>query len=168
MLWRNPSLLLFWAKKKTDTVNKIESSQASNKTLDTSKSNKTDTIILLDKSRYTKRTDTENTVDKFRYIPGSNYSNESTRIGKTSEIHIHKENLSVSIFSGKGESVSSVTLDNLFITCNNKGKKNPDTLIIRKQPIQEPVNTRKMAKENNLTDVEKRVLNKHLQRFVIK
>ena len=28
-------------------------------------------------------------------------------------------------------------------------------MIIRKQPIQEPVNTRKMAKENNLTDVEK-------------
>ena len=37
----------------------------------------------------------------------------------------------------------------------NKIKKNPDTLIIRKQPIQEPVNPRKRAKENTLTDIEK-------------
>ena len=38
-------------------------------------------------------------------------------------------------------------------------------MIIRKQHIQEPVNPRKRAKENNLTDLETVVLNKRLQRF---
>ena len=41
--WRNTSLLLF-QKKKIDTVNKTEKSQASNKTVDTPKSNKTDKV----------------------------------------------------------------------------------------------------------------------------
>ena len=70
----------------------------------------------------------------------SNYSNKSTRIEKPSEINNHKGNLSVSIFSGLGESVSSETPDNLCIYRENKIKKTPDTLIIRKNPIKEPVN----------------------------
>ena len=45
-------------KKKIDTVNKTEKSQASKKTVDTPKINKTDTVYLLDKSRFTQRTDT--------------------------------------------------------------------------------------------------------------
>ena len=51
-------------KKKIDTVNKTEKSQASNKTLDKPKSNKNDTVKPLDKSRSTQITDTKNTVDK--------------------------------------------------------------------------------------------------------
>ena len=66
-------------KKKIDTVTKIEKSQASNKTVDTPKINKTDTVKSLDKSRSTQRTDTENTVDKSIPIPRSNYFNKSTR-----------------------------------------------------------------------------------------
>ena len=63
-----------------DTVNKIEKSQASNKTVDTPKKHKTYTVKSLDKSRSTQRTDIENTVDKSRFIPRSNYYSKSTRI----------------------------------------------------------------------------------------
>ena len=57
--------------------------------------------------------------------------------------------------SGQGESLSIITPYILSIYRKNIGKKNPDTSIIRKQHIQEPVNPRKRAKENTLTDVEK-------------
>ena len=68
------------AKKKIDTVNRIEKSQASNKPVYTPKSNKTDKGKSTDKSGYTQRTDTENTVDKSRSIPRTNLSKKSTRI----------------------------------------------------------------------------------------
>ena len=51
-------------KKKIDTVNKTEKSQAPNKIVDTLKSNKIDNVKSIDKSRSTQRTDTENIVDK--------------------------------------------------------------------------------------------------------
>ena len=63
-------------------------------------------------------------------IPRTNLSNKSTRIENPSEIDIHKENLSVSVLSGHGESLSSVTPDILHIPRKNKRKKTPDTLII--------------------------------------
>ena len=85
-------------------------------------------------------------MDKSRSIPISNYSNKSTRIEKPSKIYIHKDNLSVSVLYGQGESLSSETPDNLRIPRKNKRKKTPGTPIIRKQPIQEPVNPRKRAK----------------------
>ena len=50
------------AERKIDTVNKIEKSQALNKKIDTSSSNKPDKGRWLDKSRSTQTTDTENTV----------------------------------------------------------------------------------------------------------
>ena len=144
-LWRNPSLLIF-QKEKIDTVNRTEKSQASNKTVDKPKSNKNDTIKPLDKSRSTQIIGTENILDKSRSIPRSNYSNKSTRIEEPSEINIHKENLSVSSLSGKIESSSSETLDTLCITRKNNIKKTTDTSIIRKQPIQEPVDPSKRGK----------------------
>ena len=52
----------------------------------------------------TQRTDTKNTVDKSKSIPRTNLSNKSTRIEKTSEIDIHRDNLSVSVLSGQAES----------------------------------------------------------------
>ena len=58
--------------------------------------------------------------------------------------------------------------DIFHISRMNKRKKNPETMIIRKQPIKEPVNPMKRAKENTLTDVEKVVIKKHLQRFGIR
>ena len=48
-----------WSKKKIDSVNKTDKSQASNKTVDTPKNDKPDTVKSLDKSRSTQRTDTE-------------------------------------------------------------------------------------------------------------
>ena len=56
--------------------------------------------------------------------------------------------------SGHGESFSSETPNTLCIPCKNKRKKTSDTSIIRKQHIQEPVKTRKRAKEITLTYVE--------------
>ena len=46
--------------------------------------------------------------------------------------------------------------------------KTPEISIIRKQPIQEPVNPRKSEKVNTLTDVEKGDPRKHLQCFGIR
>ena len=51
-------------KKNIDKVNKKEKSKASNKTVDTPRSNKTDKVKSLYKSSSTQRTDTENTVNK--------------------------------------------------------------------------------------------------------
>ena len=51
------------AKNSIYTSNKIEKSQASNKIVDTPRSNKYDKVKTLDKSRSTQRNDTENTVN---------------------------------------------------------------------------------------------------------
>ena len=67
----------------------------------------------------------------------------------------HKENFSVYVLSGQGESLSSVSP---YIICNTrktKRKKTPNTLMIRKQPIQEPVNPKKREKHDTITDVKK-------------
>ena len=61
-------------------------------------------------------------------------------------MHIHKDNLSVSVSSGQGKSWSSETPDIICIPCNKKLKKTTDTEIITKQNIQEPLNPRKRAK----------------------
>ena len=81
------------------------------------------------KSWSTQRTDTENTVDKSSTIPRTNLSNKSTRIENPSEIDIHRDNLILSVLSGHGENLSSVTPDTLRITCKNKRKKTSDTSI---------------------------------------
>ena len=69
-------------------------------TVNTSKENKNDTLNTLDISGSTPRT---------------NLSNKSTKIGKTPEINIQGEILSVSVLSVKGESLASVTPDNICI-----------------------------------------------------
>ena len=131
-------------KKKINTVKKTEKSQASNITVDTTKINKTHKFKLIDKSRSTQITDTYNKVDKSKYIPRTNLSNKSTRIEKTSEIDNCKDNLSVSVLSGHGESLSSVTSYQKRIPRKNKRKKTSDTFIKIKENIQEPVNPSKM------------------------
>ena len=80
------------AKKMINTFNKTEKSQASNKTVDTPKSIKTDKVKSIDKSMSTQRTNTENKVDKSRSIPRSNLSNKITIIENPSKIDIHREN----------------------------------------------------------------------------
>ena len=152
MWWKKAITNYILGKKNIDAVNKTYKSKAPNGTVDTPRSNKTEKVKSIDKSRSTERTDTENKVDKSRYIPRTNLSNKSARIEKPSEIDIHRENLGVSVLSGHGKHLSSVTPDIISIPHKNKRKKTTDTSIIRKQPIKEPVNPRKKAKENNLTD----------------
>ena len=113
--------------KKIDTVNRTDRSNASNKTVDTPKSNKTDKVRSIDKSRSTRITDTENKVDKSRSVPRTNLYNKSTIIEKPSEIDIHRGKLSVSVLFGQGESLSSVTPDILCIPRKNKRNKTPYT-----------------------------------------
>ena len=81
-----------------DTVNKTDKSKESNKKLMHPKSIKR-TQLKFDKSRYTQRTNTVNTVDKSRSIPGINLSNISTRIENPTEIDIVKDNTDISNFS---------------------------------------------------------------------
>ena len=70
--------------------------------------------------------------------------------------------------SGHVESVSSLTPYQQRIPRKNKRKKTSDTLITRKETIQEPVNTSKWAKYDNITDLEKLFLKKHLHCFGIR
>ena len=93
-------------------------------------------------------------MNKSGSIPRTYLSNKSNRIEKPSEIDICKDNISASIFSGHGESLSIVTPDTLGTPRKNKRKKTSDTSIIIKQPIKEPANPRKRAEEITLTDVE--------------
>ena len=83
---------------------------------------------------------TANKVNISRTISRTRLSNKSTRIEKPSEIYVCNDNLSLSVLSRHGESLSSVTPDQQRITCNNNKKKTSDTLIMRKKTIQEPVN----------------------------
>ena len=125
----------------------------------------------MDKSRYTIRTDTENTVNKekkSRSISITSLSGKITRIEKPSEIDISNENLSIFVLSGHGKSLSSVTLDQQHIPRTNKRKKISDTFITRKENIQEPVYPSKRAKEDTIPDVEKVFQNKELQHFGIR
>ena len=62
--------------------------------------------------------------------------------------------------SGQGESLTSVTPDNICIPSNNKINKNPDTPVIRKERIGDTVNPRTRAKWDTVTDVEKYSLQK--------
>ena len=67
--------------------------------------------------------------------------------------------------SGQGKSLASLTPNNISIPCKNKIKKNPDTSVIRKEPIGDIFNPRKMAKEDNVTYVEEYSLQKTLPYF---
>ena len=68
-------------------------------------------------------------------------------------MYILEDNEDVSLLYGQGYDLASVTPDNLCIPFENKINKTPDTSVIRKEPIQEPVNPRKMAKEGTVNDV---------------
>ena len=59
-------------------------------------------------------------------------SNKSTRIETPTEIDSLKENENVSLLSGYGDDLASVTLDNIYITRKNKRKKTPETSVIAK------------------------------------
>ena len=65
---------------------------------------------------------------------------------------------------GHREKLPSVTPDQQRIQRKNKIKKTPDTLITRKETIQEPIHPCKMEKEYTIPDVEK-VVKKRTQFF---
>ena len=67
----------------------------------------------------------------------------------------------------QGDDLAGITPDILCIPRRNK-IKHSDTSIIRKEPIQEPFNPSKSAKEGTLTDVEKSSPKKNLQLFDIR
>ena len=94
-------------------------------------------------------------ADKSRTNPVTNWSNKSTQIEKISEINIHRDNLSVFVLSGQGESLASVTPDQIYIPRKNKREKTPDSLVIRKKPTGDTVNPRKRSQYHTVTDVEK-------------
>ena len=68
----------------------------------------------MDKSRSTKRTDTENIVDKSGSITRTNLSNKSIRIENPSEIDIYRHNLSF-LFCLDKEKVYQVYHQILFV-----------------------------------------------------
>ena len=70
-----------------------------------------------------------------RSISRTNLSNKRNRIEKSTGIDICKYNLGVSVLSGHGESLSSLTPDQQRIPCNNKTKKTLDTLTKGKESI---------------------------------
>ena len=85
---------------------------------------------------------------------------------KPSEIDIHWENWSVSVISGQGESLAGVTPHQQRIPCKNKIKKTPASLVLRKEPIGNTVNPRKISQEGTVIDPEKKVVNiKYLELF---
>ena len=105
-MWlRKPSHLWSPQKKKIDTVDKTEKSRKLKEIVNTYKSNITDTI---------------NTIDKSRSTPRNNSSNKITKIEKPLEINIHWESLSVSALSGQRESLASVTPDNILFLARIK------------------------------------------------
>ena len=105
-MWlRKPTHLWSPQKKKIDTVDKTEKSRKFREIVNTYKSNITDTI---------------NTIDKSRSTPRNNSSNKITKIEKPLEINIHWESLSVSALSGQRESLASVTPDNILFLARIK------------------------------------------------
>ena len=71
------------------------------------------------------------------------------------DIDIVGDNKDLSDLSLYGDDLKGITPDILCIPCKNKRKIIPDTSIIRKQPIQEPVNPSKRAIQDTITYVEK-------------
>ena len=111
------------AKNNIYTVNKTNKSQAYNKTVHAPKINKNYKVKSIDKSRSDQRTYTENTVDKSSSIPRTNLFTKSTRIEKPSEIDIYSDNLRVSVLSGQGKRLSSVSPNIIFFLARIKERK---------------------------------------------
>ena len=73
--------------------------------------------------------------------------------------------MDVSVFSGQGESLKSVTPDQIRIYRKNKRKKTPASLVLRKEPIRDTVNLRIRSQEYTITDSEKVIQHKTPQPF---
>ena len=79
------------------------------------------------------KSNTLNSIYKARSTPRTNLSNKITIIEKPTEIDILKDNENVSLSSGQGDDLASITPDHLHISRKNKIKKTPDTLVIIKR-----------------------------------
>ena len=71
-------------------------------------------------------------ADKSGSIQVTNISNKSTQIEKSSEIDIQRDNLSVSVINGQGESLAGVIQDQICIPHRNKRKKTLASSSLRK------------------------------------
>ena len=80
--------------------------------------------------------------------------NISTRIEKSTEIYIFRDNKHFYGFSLQGDDLVGITPEIPCVPRKNKIKTS-DTLIIRKQLIQERGNPMKNRKEGSITNVEK-------------
>ena len=82
-------------------------------------------------------------MNKSKYNSRTSLSNKSVIIENPTKIDICKDNIGVSVLSGNGENLSSITPDQQRIPRKNKIKKPSYTFITRKKIIQEPVNPSK-------------------------
>ena len=57
--------------------------------------------------------------------------------------------------SGQGESLSSVTPYQPNIPCNNKIKKTTASSVLRKEPMEDTINPRKISQKDTAIDAEK-------------
>ena len=115
-----------------------------------------------------KKDDTVDKVEESRDTSVSNRPNEITKsekLIKPPEIIIPKDNLDISVLSVLGSSLSSVTPDQKIIPLKNKRKETPAVSIIRKEPIQETVNPRKISQGYSLMHPEKEIRHKMSQPF---
>ena len=74
---------------------------------------------------------------------------------KTAEVIIAKENLNVSVLSGLAAILESILIHQKRTTLRNNRKETQDLLILRKEPIPETVNPRKIDHEDYLMPPEK-------------
>ena len=100
----------------------------------------------MDKSRASQRTETEDTVktlNKSRSISSASLSDKSTNIEQPKYINFRSDSPSISSMSRTGASVTTVSPDKQHIPLKDKRNKNSESLIKRKEIIQEPGNPSK-------------------------
>ena len=135
MLMKESTHILPPQKNKIDTIGKTEKSQKSQEAVVTSKNKKNYTFYNAAKSIS---------------IPVTNISNKRTQLEKNLRNIYSQDNLGISVLYGQGESLESLTTYKQRITCNNKRKKTPASQVIRKEPIGDTVNPRKISQEDTV------------------
>ena len=98
------------------------------------------------------KNDTVDKADKSKYIQVTDTSNERTQIEKPSEIDIHRGNLIVSVFYVQREILPSVKPYQQHIPHKNNRNKTPVSSVLRKEPIGDTVNPRKLSQEDTVND----------------
>ena len=106
-----------------DTVNKSDKSQAYNKTVDTLKRKKTDTVRTIDKSSILKELTLLTQYINQGIFQYKNYPIEVPEYQKPTEIDIVRYNKHISDLSLQGYDLASITQDIILIPHKNKSKQ---------------------------------------------